>query len=133
MDFSETDAPARMPGEPSVTSALEHLVRSSQGVITKRIDLALLEGCELLWRSVERAMLVGMGIALATTAWLAAAGSLVLLVAPEDARPALHLAAFGLLNGLVAVALITLARRYRRASTTGHPKSTEQFPAWAKN
>jgi hypothetical protein len=30
--------------EPSVSSALEHLAAGSQGVIAKRIDLALLEG-----------------------------------------------------------------------------------------
>ena len=59
--------------EPSVTSSLGHLVAGSQGVITKRIDLALLEGRELLSRSIERAALVGAGMVLAAAAWFAGA------------------------------------------------------------
>jgi hypothetical protein len=39
-DITGRDRPA---GEQSVSSALEHLVAGSQGVITKRIELALFE------------------------------------------------------------------------------------------
>jgi uncharacterized membrane protein YqjE len=103
-------------GEPSVSSSLEHLVAGSQGVITKRIDLALLEGRELLSRSIERAVLVGAGMLLAAAAWFAGAGAFVLFVAP-DANPVIRLAAFGLLNGVGAVGLVTLAMRRGRPQT----------------
>lgn len=107
-------------GQPSVSSSLEHLVAGSQGVITKRIDLALLEGQELLSRSIERVALVGAGMVLAVVAWFAGAGALVLFVAP-DASPVIRLAAFGLLNGAGAVGLVTLGTRHRSASDTGAP------------
>jgi len=55
-------------GEPSISSSLDPLIAGSQGVITKRIDLALLEGHELLSRSVERGALVGAGMVLAAVA-----------------------------------------------------------------
>ena len=55
--------------EPSVSSALEHLVAGSQGAITKRIDLALLEGQELLSRTFRGAALLGFGMVLAAGAW----------------------------------------------------------------
>ena len=73
-------------GEPSVSSSLEHLVAGSQGVITKRIDLALLEGQELLSRTLQRAALVGVGMVLAAAAWFAVAACLVLFATP-DAEP----------------------------------------------
>jgi hypothetical protein len=109
-DNARDDSPA---GEPSVSSSLEHLVAGSQGVITKRIDLALLEGHELLSRSIERAALVGAGMVLAAAAWFALAGAFVLFVAP-DASPVIGLAAFGLLNGGGAVGLVVLAIRHSR-------------------
>ena len=97
-------------GEPSVSSSLDHLVAGSQGVITKQIDLALLEGRELLSRSIDRAALLGASMILAAVAWFAGAGAFVLLIAP-DASPVIRLAAFGLLNGAGAVGLVTLAMR----------------------
>jgi hypothetical protein len=103
-----------VPAEPSVSSALEHLVAGSQGVITKRIDLALLEGHELLSRSIERGVLVGAGIVLAAAAWFAAAGAGVLFVFPT-ASPLLHLTAFGVLNAGGALGLVALAMRRNRA------------------
>jgi hypothetical protein len=108
-------------GEPSVSSSLEHLVAGSQGVITKRIDLALLEGQEMLSRSVERAALVGAGAALAAVAWFAGAAVLVLLLAP-DATPVIRLAGFGLLNGVGAVGLVTLGTRRGQPPTRMRPK-----------
>lgn len=103
-------------GDPSVSSSLEHLVAGSQGVITKRIDLALLEGQELLSRSVERGVLAGAGLLLAAAAWFAAAGAFVLFVLPE-ARPVIHFAAFGLLNAGGAAGFIALALRRGRPQT----------------
>ena len=98
--------------EPTVSSALEHLVASSHGVITKRIDLALLEGQELLSRTLQRAALVACGMVLAAGAWFALAACLVLVVTPH-ATPVLHLAAFGALNAGGALGLVALAMRGR--------------------
>jgi uncharacterized membrane protein YqjE len=106
-DIPDRDRPA---GEQSVSAALEHLVAGSQGVITKRIELALLEGQELLSRTLQRAALVGVGIVVAAAAWFAVAACVVLLVTP-DASVVVRLAAFGLLNGGVAVGLGGLAIR----------------------
>ena len=96
--------------EPSMSSAVEHLVAGSQSAITHRIDLALLEGRELLSRTLRGAMLVGFGMVLAAGAWFAAATCLVLLAAP-DASLVVRLAIFGLLNGAGAVGLVALAMR----------------------
>lgn len=96
--------------EPSISSAVEHLVAGSQGAITHRIDLALLEGREFLSRSLRGAVLVGFGMVLAAGAWFATAMCLVLLAAP-GASLAVRLAIFGLLNGAGAVGLVALAAR----------------------
>jgi uncharacterized membrane protein YqjE len=117
-------------GEPSVSSAIEHLVASSQGVITKRIDLVLLEGQELLSHILQRAALVGFGMVLAAGAWFAAAACLVLLVTP-NANLALRLAAFGLLNAGGALGFVALAMRGRPqtpARATGNVSSPTEDP-----
>jgi uncharacterized membrane protein YqjE len=108
-------------GEPSVSSSLEHLVAGSQGVITKRIDLALLEGQELLSHTLQRAALVGFGMVLAAGAWFAVAACLVLLTTP-NANLVLRLAAFGLLNAGGALGLVALAMR-GRLQTPARPNS----------
>ena len=121
-----------------MSSSLEHLVAGSQGVITKRIDLALLEGQELLSRAIQRAALVGAGMLVATVAWFAGAGACILFVAP-DASPVIRLAAFGLLNGAGAIGLVTLAMRPSRPPTRVRPNgngptpSREPPPAEGKN
>jgi uncharacterized membrane protein YqjE len=102
----------RAKDETSVSSAIEHLVVSSQGVITKRIDLALLEGHELLSSTLRRAALVGLGMVLGAGAWFAAAACVVLSVTP-DANLVLRLAAFALLNAGGALGLVALAARGR--------------------
>ena len=100
-------------GKSSVSSSLAHLVAGSQGVITKRIDSALLEGQELLSRILRRATLVALGSALAVAAWLATVACVVLFANPR-ASMALRLAVFALLNGAGALALIALALRRPR-------------------
>ena len=140
MEFTETAATGRQGGtsEPSVSSSLDHLVAGSQGVITKRIDLALLEGRQMLSRSIERATLVGASMILAAVAWFAGAGAFVLFVAP-DASPVIRLAAFGLLNGAGAVGLVTLAMRRGRPPTGVRPHADgptlqdEALPADGRN
>jgi uncharacterized membrane protein YqjE len=110
-------------GEMSVSSSLEHLVAGSQGVITKRIDLALLEGQELLSRMLQRAALASAGMVLAAAAWFAGAAALVLFVLP-DASPVIRLAAFGLLNAAGAAGLVTLAMRDSRPQARVRPNGT---------
>ncbi len=117
-------------GEPSVSSAIEHLVASSQGEVTKRIDLALLEGRDLLSRTLQRAALIACGMVLAAGAWFAVAACVVLLIAPH-ASLAVRLAAFGLLNAGGAVGLVALAMRGRPqtpARATGNVSSTTEEP-----
>jgi len=126
-DNARDDSPT---GEPSVSSSLEHLVAGSQGVITKRIDLALLEGQELLSRTLQRAALVAFAVVLAAGAWFAVAACLVLLVTP-NASPVIRLAAFGLLNAGGALGLVALAMRGRPqtpARANSNVSSTTQEP-----
>jgi uncharacterized membrane protein YqjE len=110
-------------GEPSVASAIEHLVASSQGVITKRIDLALLEGEELLSRTLQRAALVTLSMVLGAGAWFAVAACLVLLVIPNG-NWVVRLAAFALLNAGGALGLVALAMRHRPQTTAPGPVSS---------
>lgn len=126
-DNARDDSPT---GEPSVSSSLEHLMAGSQGVITKRIDLALLEGQELLSRTLQRAALVAFAVVLAAGAWFAVAACLVLLVTP-NASPVIRLAAFGLLNAGGALGLVALAMRGRLqtpARANSNVSSTTQEP-----
>lgn len=96
-------------GESSVSSALEHLVAGSQGVITKRIDLALLESQELLTRTLQRAALGAVGVVLAMAAWFALATSFVLVAMPSETW-SVRLAMLGSLNGAAALGLVAFAR-----------------------
>lgn len=105
---------------PSVTSSLEHLVAGSQGVVTKRIDLALLEGRELLSRSVQGAALGSLGVILAAAAWMAAAASALLFAIPE-AGAVIQLAVFAVLNAVGAAGLVAFAGR-----AAGPPTDTRQ-------
>jgi hypothetical protein len=117
MEHEELDIPRREnggayeePGPPSMTAALESLAAGSQGIITKRIDLALLEAHELFSRTLPRVALIGAGTSLAVAAWFAAAASVVEFVAVDSSLP-IRLALFALLNGVSAAALIARANR----------------------
>lgn len=104
--------------EPSVSSALERLGAAGQGVVAKRIDLALLEGQELLSQGFGKAALVGPGMVLAVVAWIAAAAALVLVVAPA-APPAVHLAIFASVNAGGALVLLAFGTCRGRSATQG--------------
>ena len=136
MESSEAAQGNGATSESSVSSSLEHLVAGSQGVINKRIDLALLEGRELLSRALQGAALVGLGIILVAAAWLAATVSVVLLVIP-DASWAVRFAAFALLNAGTAIGLVTLALRDSRppapARRRGNGSSREALAADGKS
>jgi hypothetical protein len=110
--------------EPSVSSALVHLVAGSQGVITKRIDLALLEGQELLSRTLGGAALVAAGTLLAAAAWFAVVAGFTLWLIPV-ANPVVRLAVFGFLNGGTAVGLVALGMRRGRPQRLIRPNGAE--------
>jgi uncharacterized membrane protein YqjE len=93
-----------------VQSSIERLVVASQGVITKRIDLALLEGQELVTRTVLALVLGGLGVLLACGAWFAFVAFIVLSLA-ADAAPATRALIFAGINAIGAAALITPAIR----------------------
>ena len=101
---------AKLAAEPSVSSSLEHLVSSSQSVITRRIDLALLEGQELLKGSIQYAGLYAAALIFGACTWLAATAGIALYVIPFP-NWAYRLGVFALLNGVCAVACVLLARR----------------------
>ena len=107
---SDSASIGRVTGEPSVTSALERFLAASQGVITKRIDLALLEAQELLSRALSSLALIGCSLIVAAGAWFSLAAWLVLWVAPT-ATLAARCGLFGLLNAGAALGFATLARR----------------------
>ena len=134
MQLSETSETTRASGDPSISSSLEHLVSGSQGVITKRIDLALLEARELLSRTLQGAVLVGLGILLVAAAWLAATACLVLLAIPEASWVG-RLAAFALVNGITALGLIMFALRHNEPSTAvrDNPPAPAAMTAERKN
>ncbi|MFN2428034.1 MAG: hypothetical protein ABR587_16485 [Candidatus Binatia bacterium] len=111
----------------SATAAFEHLVQSTQGVVTKRIDLALLEGREIASDTLDRAAWGGIGVVLATAAWLSLAMSLVFLLLP-GAAPAVRLATFALLNGIAAAAALAYAARSKRQAGARSNALLEEKP-----
>jgi hypothetical protein len=97
--------------EPTVSGSLEHLISSSQSVITRRIDLALLETQVLLKEFVEYAGFYAVAIVLAACTWLAATAALSLFIIPFP-NWAYRLGVFALLNGAGAGCCVLLARRH---------------------
>ena len=121
MTVGGTAGPQRAVAEPSASAALEHLMAGSHGVIAKRIDLALLEGRELLSHTLFSAALIGLSIVLGAGAWFAVATCLVLLITP-GAELVARLAVFAAINGGGAVALAAIATRARlSAHRSGGP------------
>jgi uncharacterized membrane protein YqjE len=109
--LDESGTMERPEGDPSVSSSLEHLIAGSQGVITKRVDLALLEAQEMLSRIVEQAAVASVAVLLAAGTWFAFGAAFVLLVAP-DADLLLQLTAFGLINAAGTLLLRKFVQSY---------------------
>jgi len=97
-------------GEPSVASSIERLVVASEGVITKRIDLAILEAQELVSRTVLAAVFGGCGVIMASAAWFGLVAAIVLGAAPDFGLAA-QVAFFAAINAAGAGLLISLAVR----------------------
>jgi|SRR5579862_712511 len=113
--------------EPSVSSALEHLGIAGQGVITKRIDLALLEGREVLSRTLGGAALIGAGVLLAAAAWFAVAAGSTLFMIPA-AHPIDRFAVFAVLNGAAALGLVALGMRRGQPQPLVRPTGAPAAP-----
>lgn len=117
----------RQPGndnrhEPSLTDSLEHLFASSQAVVTKRIDLALLEGKELVSRSLINAALLGVAVFLGAVGWIAGVWALVLQILPQYGQIN-QFGAFAAINAVGAVACVLIARR-QFGTPIAPPRST---------
>jgi uncharacterized membrane protein YqjE len=108
----QSDHPGGHEGHGDTVSSLARLVTASQGMVSKRIDLAVLETQESLSRTLRRATLVALGLVLAAVAWFALAASLVLVI-NANATPTLRLATFGLLNAGAAFGVVAIAMRNR--------------------
>jgi drug/metabolite transporter (DMT)-like permease len=113
--------------EASVGSSLEHLIAGSQGVITKRLDLAVLEAEDLFSRGTERAALIGVAMILLAGACFAMTGTLASVVVPETS-PQLRMALFGLLNAVAAIGAVQLARRRGRRIPPTAPRDETSNP-----
>ena len=94
----------------TMTSSLDQFVAGSQGMIGKRIDLALLDGQELLSRSAHRFALITTALLLALGGWFAWTWAFATWAAP-DGNPLARLTVFGALQFVAAVAVVALARR----------------------
>lgn len=90
-------------GEPSMSGAIERLFAATQGVITKRIDLALLQVEEIFSRGLASIAVIGLSVLCLTASWFATVVCAVLLIASNGSLIE-RVALFGLIN-LVAAAL----------------------------
>jgi uncharacterized membrane protein YqjE len=110
------------PTEVSLGTSLEHLLAGSQGLISKRFDLALLEGENILARGTRRLSLAGTGMILLAGAILATTGLVSLLLFPA-AQPERRLAAFAVLNAACAFAILRLGTTATKATLPVLPAS----------
>jgi hypothetical protein len=116
VDSSDDDGRA---GATSMSASLEHLVASSQRILFKRIELALLEGREILSQSLEGAALTAIGVLLAVAGWMAVTGAGVEVLIPESS-PVLRLFVFGLASGAGSLFCAMLVKRGRSANAKPH-------------
>ena len=95
----------------SIGTALERLLTASQSVVTKRIDLALLEARDLVSRGLISIFLLGLNIVWIAAAWCALTICLIALVLRDGSFVA-HVAAFGILNAAAALVGVLIIRRW---------------------
>jgi uncharacterized membrane protein YqjE len=93
------------PGEPSVTSSIERMVIASQNVISKKIDLAVLEGQEWITRAVSSVLLAAVGGLLACAAWLSLVACIALAL-PESFNTLGRAAVFTAVNVIAAILML---------------------------
>ena len=99
----------------SSLSSIEHLVAGGQGVLSKHVDLALLEAREMLAHSLRALALLCVCVLVGTVAWFTLIAAAVVWALPA-ATDVAQLLTFSFVNGLAAVALAMRARRQERPS-----------------
>ncbi len=124
MPVSQVEDRKSAGGEPSVSSSLERLVTGSQGVINKRIDLALLDAQNLLERTLYGSALVAVAVLLAAAAWIALTAGVVLFAIP-DATRVVQLVTFSVVSGASATAIVAFVTRRNRTQVRVTPQGEE--------
>jgi uncharacterized membrane protein YqjE len=96
--------------EPSVPAALEKIASVSQRVLSKRIDLLMLDNHEMISRLLVKAALLSVGVVAGLAAWMTALAAIVTWLMPNWSTPG-QLAIFALFNAIVAAAVVYFTLR----------------------
>ena len=96
--------------ELTLPAAFEKLATATQSVITKRIDLVMLDNRQLVGTMVVKGGLVISSVLVGLTAWFAAVFALILLAMPA-ASTGLHLAVFASINAVASCIVAVVASR----------------------
>jgi hypothetical protein len=96
--------------EPSVPAALEKIASASQRVLSKRIDLLMLDNHELISRLLVKAAALSVGVVTGLSAWLSALSALVMLLLPTWSTAG-RLAMFALLNAVFSAVVVAVVLR----------------------
>lgn len=108
---------SRDSAEHPFATALDRLASATQGMVSKRIDLVMLENHELASALLFKSVLVGIGIVLGLGAWFSATTAAVFLLAPAAGTVA-HLACLAVIHA--AVATFVVARAMSAGRVAGH-------------
>jgi hypothetical protein len=98
------------PAEPSVPAALEKIASASQRVLSKRIDLLMLDNHEFIQGLLFKAAFLGAGVIAGLAAWFAGTGALVGWLMAGWTKAA-QLGAFAAINAIVGGIVLVLALR----------------------
>ncbi|HYC56583.1 MAG TPA: phage holin family protein [Candidatus Binatia bacterium] len=113
--------------EPSLPAALEKLTAATQGVITKRIDLVMLEIHELVGTLVMKTGLIVFGVIVALAAWFGAISALVLWLTPNMGTVG-HLAIFSLVNLAIGAVVVFFALRAKLPTLGAEAEDDHEHP-----
>ena len=103
-----TDLPPT--AEPSAAAALEKIASASQRVLSKRIDLLMLDNHEMISRLLVKAALLSVGVVAGLAAWMTAMAALVTWLVPAWSTAG-QLALFAGANAVVAAAVVFFTLR----------------------
>jgi hypothetical protein len=96
--------------EPSVPAALEKIASASQRVLSKRIDLLMLDNHEMISRLLVKAALLSVGVVAGLAAWMTATAAIVTWLVPNWSTAG-QLGIFALVNAVVAAVVVTFTLR----------------------
>lgn len=96
--------------EPSVPAALEKIASASQRVLSKRIDLLMLDNHEMISRLLVKAALLSVGVFAGLAAWMTAIAAAVAWLMPTWATAG-QLGVFSLANAVVAGVVVAFTLR----------------------